>query len=131
MTTFVKIQSALVKTSIPDDDDWQEIADDLVNTQRSINWWLGDLIAYGEAQIGDEIYQYFPTDVSESMLTRCANVSRAYPIGQRHETLSWTHHYEAMRLNPEWRKAALVRAELEQMDTGAFKAYVSKLKGMG
>ena len=130
MTAFVKIQSALIKTSIPEEEDWQQAVDDLISTQRSINWWLGDLIVYGEAQIGDEIYQYFPIDVSEGLLSRCANVSRAFPIGTRNERLSWTHHYEAMRLNSEWRSAALCRAEQEQMDTGAFKTYVSELKDM-
>lgn len=130
MKTFVLIESELKITSIPEDDEWQRIADELTQMQRSINWWLGDLIVYGEAQIGDEIYQFFPEGVSESLLSRCAAVSRAYPSGERNPYVSWTHHYLAMNLPATTRNAALHRAVADGLDTGAFKNYLSKIKSV-
>ena len=130
MKTFVLIESELKVTSIPDEGDWTAVANELIQMQRSINWWLGDLIVYGEAQIGDEIYQYFPEGVSESLLTRCAAVSKAYPSGERNPAVSWTHHYLAAGLPVQIRRAALRRAEVEGLDTGAFKAYLSEVRSM-
>lgn len=130
MKTFVLIDSELKMTSIPEDEDWQEIASELVQIQRSINWWLGDLLVYGEAQIGDEIYQYFPEETSANHLDRCASVSRAYPSGERNPRVTWTHHQLAMNLPSEVRRAALYRAEVEGMDTGKFRSYLTDVRAM-
>lgn len=125
---FILIDAALLMQGIPEEEHWETIASELVRMQRHINWWLGDLVVYGEAQIGDDIYQAFPIDVSESLLSRCAAVSRAYPIDERNPQISWTHHYLAMRLPPKVRAMALGKAELGQMDTGAFKDYLAGVR---
>lgn len=127
---FLLIDAALLASRIPDDEDREEMASQLVRMQRYINWWLGDMVVYGEAQIGDDIYQAFPTDVSESLLSRCAAVSRAYTLDERNPQVSWTHHLLAMRLPKRVREMALGKAELEQWDTGAFKNYLSSLRGV-
>lgn len=130
MKTFALIESELKMLRIPEEDQWQEVSSELVQMQRSINWWLGDLIVYGEAQIGDEIYQYFPEDVSVSHLDRCAHVSRSYPSGERNPRVSWSHHYLASGLPISMRRAALYRAEMDMLNTSQFKTYLSELKGI-
>lgn len=130
MKTFLLIDGGLMFSNIPDEAEWEPMASELIRMQRHINWWLGDFIVKGEAQVGDDIYQAFDEDVSVSMLERCAAVSRAYPLDDRNPSISWSHHYMAMNLPPTIRSMALRKAEVEGMNTGEFKSYLSQLKAM-
>jgi len=113
--------------SIPTMDQWESMANFLLSMQRSLNWYIGDFVVNGEAQMGDDIYQAFDLGFSSSLIRRCAAVSREFPIGERNLNLSWTHHFLAMGLKKNVQATALTRAEMECWDTGQFRDYLREL----
>lgn len=76
---------------------WCEIMDTLQTIERSVKWWVGDALLYGEAEYGQDAYQAFPDAFSgspyaESTLRAAAWVSTAFPRGTRVDGVTWTHH---------------------------------------
>lgn len=125
---FVLIQSALLMERPPEMEQWEAIANHLLLLQRSLYWWIGDLLVNGEAQLGDDIYQAFDPSFSLSLIERCAAVSRAFPISERHPELSWTHHQAVMGLPKKVQQTALKKAYIEGWDTAQFKQYLQEIR---
>ncbi len=66
---------------------------DLTDTQKSINWHLGDLALAAKAKLGEDNFsQVFPVDVSIGLIQRCEAVARAYKPQERNPAASWTVH---------------------------------------
>lgn len=109
-------------------DEWEPPVNSLIEMQKNIPWWLGDLVVHGEAQWGDDFWQSMPEDCNLEMLERFANIARKIPVDDRVPSLSWSHHVIALRLsNRLMRKAALRHAEKQGMDTKQFSSYVNGL----
>lgn len=124
---FVLLPAEMAATSVPSMSDWQDIAESLVHMQRHANWWLGDLMVSGEAQLGDDVWQAVPEGVSIELLERCAGVSRKYPPDKRNPNLSWTHHVMALRIpNEHVRQAALRQASENGMSTSEFSQSIKR-----
>ena len=75
-------------------------------------WTLGDLLIYGEEQPWGEMYSQALDLTGKSIHTlhAAARVSRSYPMEDRLEGVSWSHHREALVLPTEERRAALENA---------------------
>ena len=97
--------------------------------QRNINWWLGDLINFGEARWGDDIWQAIPEDASETMLGRFVAHSKKIKPTDRVPGASWTMHSICAKIEPQLRKAVLNHAANERMDTEEFREYLKKVVG--
>lgn len=68
---------------------------DLIELQKSINWWIGDLALDANAKLGSENYsQAFPVDTSPGLVQRCEAVARAYPPKNRNPAASWHIHMQ-------------------------------------
>jgi hypothetical protein len=106
---------------------WEEGASQVMAMQRNVNWWIGDMVVFGEARWGDEFWQVVPMDASVSLLERCAGVSKKYPPGERFPSLSWTHHVHALRVKDKVaRRSVLRHAEREGMDSEEFRVFISE-----
>jgi hypothetical protein len=125
---FLLIPSCLLIEAPPEFEQWENMANYLLSVQRSLYWWIGDYIVYGEAHLGDDIYQAIDPSFSLRLIEQCAAVSRAFPLQDRHTSLSWSHHQCVLGLDPKIQQAALRKAEVEQWDTKAFKRYVSEFR---
>lgn len=64
----------------------------LVNAQRGINFWLGDLARAAHAKLGDNYAQVFPVDASPGLIQRCEAVAKAYPEADRNPLATWSVH---------------------------------------
>lgn len=124
---FITIPCALLMRHTPDSEQWQEMSYHLLSTYRSIYWQIGDFIKYGEAQIGDEIYQYLE-GFSLDLLERCALVARAYPVDERFDELSFSHHHAALSVRPEFRKSVLSMAVMNGWGVDDTRKYCKSLK---
>lgn len=76
---------------------WCEILETLQTIDRSVKWWLGDALRYGEATYHELASQAFPdaftgSVYAESTLRAAAWVSDRFPRGTRVEGVTWTHH---------------------------------------
>ncbi|MGH9931003.1 MAG: 5'-3' exonuclease [Pyrinomonadaceae bacterium] len=67
---------------------------DLIEYQKSLNWWLGDLARAARAKLGDDNYsQAFPPDASPGAIQRWEAVARAYPTeDSRNSLATWSVH---------------------------------------
>lgn len=108
-------------------EEWEEGASQLVAMQRNVPWWLGDMVLWGEAKWGDELWQAVPLDASISLLERCAGVSKKYQPEDRFPSLSWTHHVIALRIKDKVaRRSVLRHAEREGMDNDEFRSFITE-----
>jgi len=94
---------------------WCEILETLQIMERSVKWWIGDAIRYGEAAYGQKASQAFPDAFSgspyaESTLRAAAWVSDRFPRGTRVEGVSWTHHRVVADLPRDDARALLLEA---------------------
>lgn len=90
----------------PTIEEWEELGKVLSSMRKMVDWWLGDMVNFGEAQRGDDIYQAFDEGVSMSLLDRARFTARAFPPGERHH-LSFTHHNIVANLDPQIRNSLL------------------------
>jgi len=78
----------------------------------SSNWWIGDLLVYGERMYGEEVHQAIEaTGKSPDMIMRCVVTATRIPPGRRHANLSWSHHREVAYLEPDDQDKWLEEAE--------------------
>jgi hypothetical protein len=110
----------------PSPDQWARMGESLGSIFKDINWWIGDFVKYGEAQLGDDFQQYAP-DIPIEHLERCLAVSNAFPIGDRFEDLTWSHHLTALRLHGVRRRASLVYASINGLEYNDYRLYVENL----
>ncbi len=105
----------------------EQDAEKLFFMQRNINWWIGDLITFGEARWGDDIWQAIPEGASESMIRRYSAQSRIIKPLDRVPSASWTMHSISAKVERNLRKALLNHAVQEGMDTEEFREYLKRM----
>lgn len=125
---FVLSPSQLALTGPATIEEWEALGVKLCNLQRSVNWWVGDMLVMGEANHGDDIYQAFDPTMSLQNVERCAKVCREFPPSERNATLSFTHHQILVGLPRSIQKAMLGRAEAEQWDTDQMRRAVRDIR---
>jgi hypothetical protein len=99
-------------------------ADVLFLMHRNVNWWIGDLVNFGEARWGDDIWQAIPDTVSERFIGRVVAHAKKYRPTERVIGASWTMHSMVAKLHPDDRRRLLRQAVDERMDTVGFTELV-------
>ena len=103
----------LTRTSltIPDDlpfDDWQRLGKTLKDIEKSVLWWLGDWLNYGERNYGETYAQAVDvTDYGEDMLRKTKWVASSVEMCKRLHNLSWSHHHMVAPLDPDEQRQRL------------------------
>lgn len=110
-------------------DRWCEILETLQIMERSVKWWVGDALRYGEAAYGEKASQAFPDAFSgspyaESTLRAAAWVSDRFPRGTRVEGVTWTHHRVVAEL-PTLEAVALLKEAARVNNDPKIDGYVS------
>jgi len=107
--------------------DIEPAACDIFLMQRNINWWVGDLITFGEARFGDEIWQAIPEYASVSHINRTAAQTRKYKPTDRVPAASWTQHTMVASMGTSVRRALLVKAATDRMNTAEFTEFLKNV----
>jgi len=93
---------------------WEAVVRVLKHYERSIQFWLGDALAFGERRYGETYSQALEeTDYTYGGLANMAYVSRKVEVSSRDETLSWSHHRAVAPLEPHEQRALLGKAREE------------------
>lgn len=73
---------------------WEGIGATLQQMHKSINWWIGDWLRYGEDNYGEDAYQAvkLATGRGDESLSQVTWVASRFPAGTRVPELSWSHH---------------------------------------
>jgi hypothetical protein len=79
--------------------EWCAVGAKIGRRYRSLKWWIGDWLNYGERAYGEMYAQGMDsTGLDYAVLVQYAYVSRKFPPESRHESLSWSHHQAAAPL---------------------------------
>lgn len=109
-----------------DYDRWEDLVTKLMVTEKSVAWWIGDLLNYGESRYGEKYNQAIEmTGRSVSTLRNWLWVAKQFPPETRRDTLSWSIHRELAPLDPEERKKWLDAVEEEQWSRGELRYQLS------
>jgi hypothetical protein len=110
---------------------WEEIGQALRRAEKSVQWWIGDWLRYGERRWGETYTQAAQeTGRSRGALRNMKSVAdRFADKSRRRDDLDWTDHAEVASLDPETADALLEKAAREQLSTRDLRAEVAKIKG--
>lgn len=104
-----------VSLHLPEDmtfDDWSSVGRTLQQMERSVMWWVGDWLRFGERKYGETYTQAVDdTGYSVDTLKQAKWVAGAIEPCDRSHNLSWSHHMVAAGLDPERRREVLAIAE--------------------
>lgn len=108
---------------------WLAVGEELKSAERSVRWWLGDWIRFGERKYGETYSQGMDaTGLTYQDLADAKYVADKYEFSDRSENLSWTHHRMAAGLPIEQRRELLARAAAEELSVREVRAEVSRIR---
>jgi hypothetical protein len=111
-------------------EEWEVVGDTLKGMQKSIRWWWGDWIAFGEKAVWGEKYTQGmnETGLDYSSLQHMVYTSQRVEIWRRRHKLSWSHHNEVAKLEPADQDKWLAIADEEHL---SHKELRERLRGDG
>lgn len=114
-------------------EEWSELGQQLQNMERSIMWWIGDWLRFGERKFGEEAAQAVQekTGYGEDTVRVAVWVSERIDPVTRVTDLTWSHHREVAGLEPKEQVELLKIAKTEGLSTRDLKKRVVQLKISG
>lgn len=110
-------------------DDWTRLGQTLQQMEKSVMWWIGDWLRFGERKYGETYTQAIEaTGLGVDALKNAKWVAETYEPSTRVDNLTWTHHREAASLPPADRAAVLSKAAADGLSTRETKALAKQEK---
>jgi hypothetical protein len=92
---------------------------------RAIQWWIGDMVNWGEERFGERFAQGVEAlGLAPHTVVNYAWVARAVPVSRRRELLTFEHHAVVAPLAPEEQVAWLTTAEQRHLSTRELRAHL-------
>jgi hypothetical protein len=108
-------------------DDWQRAGEVLQLADRSLRFWIGDWLCFGEARYGEKYAQAVEaTGRKVEDLMNMVFVAKAVPISLRNENLTSTHHAIVAPLKPDAQREWLATAQRDQLSTRGLRATIKE-----
>jgi len=83
-------------------EDWERLGFSLQRANRAIHWWIGDWLRFGECKYGEKYAQALDeTPFVQGTLQNDVWVAKHIEISRRRENLSFNHHSEVAKFEPE------------------------------
>lgn len=109
--------------------EWEAVIVQLKSIQGAIQWWLGDLLNYGEARYGETYSQVLDaTEYEYQTLANFKYVAGRIPPERRKKSLSFSHHVEVASLEPPLQEELLREAENLGLSTKELRKRVKEVK---
>ncbi len=103
-------------------DEWEQVGNTLLTLDKSLNFWIGDWVLYGENKWGEMYAQAQAiTGWNYDRLARAKWVASKVPCWLRTQQLSWTAHLAVAALTTDKQKEWLDKAEAEGMHSAELK----------
>jgi N6-adenosine-specific RNA methylase IME4 len=119
--TGVKIQGD------PTFEEWLQQAQQYSRAAQGVNWWLGDLLAYGDNAYGEKYEQSVPDlGLAYQTLANMVWVARSVTADRRKGELSWQHHVSIAKLEPAQQERYLKKAIKEKLSAADLKKVVAQ-----
>jgi hypothetical protein len=109
--------------------EWSEHGRRLGMISRAVGWWIGDWLRYGNERWGERYARAVRlTGYDAQTLMNMAYVASRYPISERREQLSWTHHVEVAACELSERAALLDHAEAERLSARCLREELRRMR---
>ena len=106
-----------------------DIGQNLQSVSRSVMWWIGDWLRFGDGKWGETSAQAVEdTGRGEDTLRAAKWVAEKFENVRRRTDCSWSHHREVAALPPAEADELLSLAESENLSTRGLRAEVSRRK---
>lgn len=92
---------------------WSAVLLKLRDAERSVQWWIGDAMAYGELHYGESAFA--DLERQDKTLANWATVARKVHPSRRREDVRFSHHAEVASLPPEQQTEVLERVSTEDL----------------
>jgi N6-adenosine-specific RNA methylase IME4 len=113
-------------------DAWQGIGEWLQSVERSVMWWIGDWVRFGERKWGEKYAQAIEaTGQCYQSIADAKWVSERFEFSERSENLAWSHYRQAASLPVDERREVLAAAEREGWSVRETRAAVNRIKNEG
>lgn len=88
---------------------WEVVTNQLLKAEKSIRWWIGDALRFGEATYGEKYTQAMDaTGYSYSTLSQSVWVANKYPeLSLRKDNCTFRQHEVVAALEPDEREEVL------------------------
>ncbi|MGH7722226.1 MAG: LmbU family transcriptional regulator [Candidatus Dormibacteria bacterium] len=117
--------------ALPDDlsiEEWQEIGGCLRRIGRSVMWWIGDWLRYGERRYGEMYAQAIEATAYDAQTLRNAVwVAGRIELSRRRDNLSWSHHSTVAALETVDQELMLLSAAQESWPLRVLRREVRRL----
>lgn len=131
MSELQTIPGSLTETSLelPTDlpyEHWVEVGETLRLISRSIQWYVGDWLAYGEDHYGEDAFSHL--EQSDKTLANWASTCRHIEPSRRREEVSYSVHAEVAPLEPGEQVNILEEAAREGWTVGQTRERVREIQ---
>ena len=128
VTTAVRFNETCLE--IPDGleyADWEQLGAKLQRANRSLSWWLGDWLRYGESRYGQMYTQAIEeTGKAYTTLAHMVWVGDRFEFCRRRQNLSFGHHKEVAALEPALADTWLNIAEAQDWSCVELRRHVKE-----
>lgn len=109
----------------PTYDDWHVAINQLQRIESGVQFWLGDMLNYGEHAYGEKYTQAVDDTQAETWMNY-AWVSKRVETSTRVENVSWSHHREVAKFSddPHHQRALLREAKERFLSVSDFKQLI-------
>ena len=126
---FTLTPTGLVTQGLPKFEEWISCGDFIKKANKSVHFWLGDWLNFGEGAYGEEFSQALDElDYSYNTLQNDKWVAKNIPPASRRRDLTFSHHQEVADLLPEDQKILLDKAEEKKLSTKEFRQLARQYK---
>lgn len=111
-------------------EEWTALGEQLQNAERSLMWWIGDWMRFGEHKWGEKYAQAIAaTGHSYQTLRDAAWVSGAFDLSERSDNLNWSHYRQVAAYKDKAARLRVLReAESEGWSVRETRAAVNRIK---
>lgn len=128
-TALTNVQHDATKLVLPETmtfEEWERVGNSLQQMQRSILWWVGDWLNFGDLKYGEKYAQAIEgTGYSYQALADAAYVCRNIDASLRREILTFSHHREVAKLEAGDQAMYLDIAEEEKLTTKELRKLIN------
>lgn len=106
---------------------WIKIGESLKSANKTLQWWIGDWLNFGERKYGEKYTQVLEAvDYENKTLRDFKWVSGAVKLSVRNDNLSFNHHRLVAKLEEKEQSKWLLKAEQEDWSTREFKTAIKR-----
>lgn len=126
---FTLTPTGLTTVGVPKFKEWLACGDFIQKANKSVHFWLGDWLRFGEGAYGEMYTQAMDeTKYAYDTLSRDKWIASRIESCRRRQNLTFSHHQEVADLEPEEQDKMLDMAEKNKMTTAEFRKAVRHYK---